>query len=78
MWLNLPGFLLNDGVFLISAVPAMGSKTCLEQSLWIDGVYFYSRKVYKEAFDLMADTGKGAQAWHVEHQPSDKGTVAHL
>lgn len=26
----------------------------------------------------MADTGKGTQAWHVEYQPSDKGTVAHL
>lgn len=43
--------LLNGGVFFISAVPAVGSKTCLGRSLWIDGVYFYSRKVYKEAFD---------------------------
>lgn len=93
--MNLPGFLLDGGVFFISAVPAVGSKTCLEQNLELMGFIFIAERCTKKHLTLMGFifvaerctrrhltlmvcTGKGTQAWHGEHQSSDKGAVAHL
>lgn len=57
----------------------MGSKTCLGQTLCdLIEFLFIAERCTRRELTLMADTGKGAQAWHVEHQSSDKETVAHL
>lgn len=57
----------------------MGSKTCLGQTLCdLIGFLFIAERCTRRQLTLMADTGKGAQAWHVEHQSSDKETVARL
>lgn len=63
----------------ISAVPAVHSKTCLEQALcelmWF---IFIAERCTRWQLTLMADTENKMQAWHVAHQSSDKEAVACL
>lgn len=63
----------------ISAVSAVRSKTCLEQTLCeLMGFIFIAERCTRQQLTLMADTGNGTQSWHVAHQSSDKEAVACL